>query len=277
MTSDNQPWFQGVESVITEPLRFKAKLAIGEDAYQSLKLKNAVLEVWDSLGAATAAAAVAKSSVVATTFFSSSGFLAAIGIGTATTPVGWVIAAGVVAGGSWMGVARYLKGMSKSRVTVIPDFINTPMDILALTLFDLIAPLALKVATIDDKVNDAERACISRYFVHEWGYDADFVEHGVGYTLAGIDEFSIVELATSLAEFKKSNPDCHYKAMSNDILTFIVAVMNADGVASDAERDVIKQIEGVFSEVSHNVIKKMARKGWRKLSATARKLNRFHS
>ncbi len=86
-------WFNNVESVVTEPLKFKAKLAIGEDAYTSLKLKNAALEAWDTIGVATTAATVAKSSVIASTFFAPSGFLAWLGIGTAVTPIGWVILA----------------------------------------------------------------------------------------------------------------------------------------------------------------------------------------
>ena len=79
---DNQDqisWFQDVETIISEPLNFKAKLAIGEDAYTSLKVKNAAFQAWEVAGVATTAAVVAKSSLVASTFFAPSGFLAAIG------------------------------------------------------------------------------------------------------------------------------------------------------------------------------------------------------
>ena len=167
---DDQPqinWFQDIETIVSEPLNFKAKLAIGEAAYTSLKLKNAVVQAWDVAGVATTAAVVTKSSVVATTFFAPTGFMAALGIGTAVTPIGWVIAAGVVTGGAWMGVTRYLKKASASRVTVIPNFINTPLDVLALGLFDLLAPLALKVAEVEGRIDNPERKLINTYFVKE--------------------------------------------------------------------------------------------------------------
>jgi len=81
--------FQGIDAIVAEPLKFKVKLAIGEDAYTSLRVKKAVVQVWDVAGVATTAAVVAKSSVVASTFFAPTGLLAAIGIGAAVTPIGW--------------------------------------------------------------------------------------------------------------------------------------------------------------------------------------------
>jgi hypothetical protein len=156
--TNDKEWFHNVESIIEQPLKFKAKLAIGEDAYSSLRVKNKVVEFWDALGVATTAATIANSSAVASAFFAPSGLLAAIGIGTAVTPIGWVIAAGVVTGGAWVGITRYVKNITPSRVTVIPDFINTPMDVLALALFDLITPLVLKVAIVDGEIHSSERA-----------------------------------------------------------------------------------------------------------------------
>lgn len=99
MTDQQQTeWFEGLETIVSQPLNFKARLAIGEEAYTALRVKNAVVQAWGVAGVATTAAVVAKSSVVASAFFAPSGFLAAIGIGTAVTPIGWVITASVVTG-----------------------------------------------------------------------------------------------------------------------------------------------------------------------------------
>ena len=242
-------WFEGVKEIVVDPLRFKAKLAIGEDAYASIRMKNAASEIWDAAGAAGTAVAVAKSATVASTFFAPTGILAIFGIGTAVTPIGWIIAAGVVAGGGWIGIMRYFKQSTNSRVTTIPDFINTPLDVLALGLFDLMAPLAMKVASIDGAIDDSEKEVISEYFVKQWGYDADFVCEGMSFIESRLSDFSVKELALSLAKFNKYNKDCNFKSMSRDILEFLREVIAADGRVDEREEMAIEKVQAVFDEV----------------------------
>jgi hypothetical protein len=252
---DQINWFQDIETIVSEPLNFKAKLAIGEAAYTSLKVKNAVVQAWDVAGVATTAAVVTKSSVVATTFFAPTGFMAALGIGTAVTPIGWVIAAGVVTGGAWMGVTRYLKKASASRVTVIPNFINTPLDVLALGLFDLLAPLALKVAEIEGRIPIPERKLINNYFVKEWGYDSKFVAEGIDYTESQLNEFSVEELAQTLVKFTRQNPDCNFEMMAQEILGFLRNIVETGGNKDEREEKTIKSIESIFKSANKIPIK----------------------
>jgi hypothetical protein len=259
---DQHNWFQDIETIVSEPLNFKAKLAIGEAAYTSLKLKNAVVQAWDVAGVATTAAVVTKSSVVATTFFAPTGFLAALGIGTAVTPIGWVIAAGVVTGGAWMGVTRYLKKASASRVTVIPKFINTPLDVLALGLFDLLAPLALKVAEVEGRIHNPKRKIINDYFIKEWGYDPKFAAEGINFTEMRLNEFSVKELAQSLAQFTSNNPDCNFKIMSQEILGFLRNIVETDDNHDDHEEETIKGIEATFKSADKFSLKKNLMTTW---------------
>jgi tellurite resistance protein len=250
MVSDTKnQWFEGIDTVVAEPLKFKAKLAIGEDAYTSVRLKNATLELWDAVGVAKTAASIASSSVVASKFFATAGIQAVFGFGASATPVGWVVAAALVAGGGWIGITRYLKQNAGSKVTVIPQFINTPIDVLALGLFDLMAPLALKVAEIDGEVDASERALINSYFVKHWGYGADFVREGMAFVEEKIKDFSIKGLAQSLGEFKKHNKDCNYKAMSQEIVSFLNEIMTADGKIDEREEMAIEKVRSVFNEI----------------------------
>jgi len=261
-SKDSSEWFNDTKSVINEPLRFKEKLAIGEDAYTALRVKNTVIEAWDTLGVATTAVTVAKSTAVASTFFAPSGFLAAIGIGAAVTPLGWVIAAGVVSSGAWVGITRYIKNQSNSRVTVIPKYINTPMDVLAIGLFDLITPLALKIAIVDGNINESEKTFINNYFIMEWGYDPSFVKDGIALTESNLSSFSIKEIAYNLAEFQKSNPDCNFREMSKEILTFLEGIMKSDGKIDAREELAIENIERIFGKVSKINIKHNILAGW---------------
>ncbi len=271
-TQDQTDWFQDIETIVAEPLNFKAKLAIGEDAYTSLKVKNAAYQAWEVAGVATTAVVVAKSSVVASTFFAPTGFLAAIGIGTAVTPVGWVIAAGVVTGGAWVGITRYLKKASANRVTVIPKFINTPLDVLALGLFDLLAPLAFKVAQVEGRVDDGDRKLIHDYFVKEWGYDSRFVGEGIKYTESRIAGFSVKQLAKTLVEFTAANPDCNFKLMSQEILAFLRGINEVGSKIDKREEAEIENIEAVFKSANRYSLKKRMESGWGAISKTARRV-----
>jgi len=272
MDNENtKEWFQDIETVVSEPLVFKAKLAIGEDAYTSLRLKNKAYTAFETLGVAGTAVVAAKSTVVASTFFAPTGWLAAIGIGTAVTPIGWVVAAGVITGGAWLGVSHYLKNNMASRVTIIPNFINTPMDVLALGLFDLIAPLVLKISVIDGDFHKTERDLIESYFVKQWGYNQDFVREGMAYSEINLSQFSIEASIRELAEFQKENPDCNFKAMSKEMLRFLREIMEADGKLDEREERAIASIESIIKEVGEPTIHKKARSGWKYILTTVNK------
>lgn len=260
--TEQTDWFQDIETIVSKPLNFKAKLAIGEDAYTSLRVKNAAVQVWDVAGVATTAAVVAKSSVVATTFFAPSGLLAAIGIGTAVTPIGWVIAAGVVTGSAWYGITRHLKKASASRVTVIPNFINTPLDVLALGLFDLLVPLALKVAEVEGRVDTSKRARIQYYFADEWGYDPKFVGAGINYLESMLDELSTRDLASAMAKFASENRDCNFKLMSQEILGFLRKIVEQDGRVDQRDETAIRKIETIFAATGKFSLGRKLRSGW---------------
>jgi hypothetical protein len=254
--------FQGIDAIVAEPLKFKVKLAIGEDAYTSLRVKNAVVQVWDVAGVATTAAGVAKSSVVASTFFAPSGLLAAIGIGAAVTPIGWVVAAGVVSGGAWFGITRHLKKASASKVTVVPNFINTPLDVLALGLFDLMVPLALRVAAVDGPIDMVRRQQVDDYFVGEWGYDASFVDAGIRHIEASLGELSVRDLAQTMAEFASQHRDCNFKRMSQEILDFLRHIVTLDGGIEPRDEQAIVEIENIFKSANRFSLGRRLRDGW---------------
>lgn len=159
-----------LDCVVADTLKFKRRLRIGEDAYAVLRAKKGLQSLWDVGGVAMSAGALAASPLIAGTFLASSaGWLSVIGIGVATTPVGWVIAAAAATGGAYYGVTRLVRKQMDTMVETIPRFINTPFDLLGMELFDLIGALAVRVASIDGDVDPAERQTIVRHFIDEWG------------------------------------------------------------------------------------------------------------
>lgn len=245
----DETWFEGVDDVVEDELRFKAKLGIGEDAYASTRIKKTVFEAWDIAGVAATGAQVASSALVAQKFFIAPSLLASIGIGTATavTPIGWVIAASVLSGGAWLGITRYLKD-DGDKTTVIPNFINTPIDVLGLGLFDLLAPLAMKVAAIDGHIHVSEVDAIKHYFVRRWGFSEQFVDRGLKFVSQKLDYYDIKTTAATLGSFARDNPDCKANVMLGDIKTFLREVMEADGRIDEREEMAIERVEKMFTE-----------------------------
>ncbi len=249
MTQENSPsWAQGIEQVLANDLRFKAQLDIGEDAFASLKLKRYLLDALDAGNGAITGAAIAKSSFVAGTFFAPSGILGLLGLGTAVTPLGWAIAAGALGAGLSVVIGKTFVRGNSSRVKVIPEFINTPLDILAVGLFDLIATLSLKVATTETPSSADERAFLEQYFIREWGYDPTFVTTGLDAIHAELAQCSLHEVAQTLAGYKQRNPDCNYKTMSTEVLRLIDQVIAVDGLPSEQENIARDQVKAIFDE-----------------------------
>ena len=148
----------GIDSPLSHPLYFKKELHIGEDVYKSLRVKKKLLKLLNTLGAAGGGATIASSSTVAATFFPA-GILGALGLAAATTPIGWVIGTAVFSGVAWKLINDRLDSLYAIRVIEIPKFVNTPLDLLAVSIFDLICSLAVKLAAIDGEFRLSSNGC----------------------------------------------------------------------------------------------------------------------
>ena len=237
--------FDGVEQVVADDNKFKIRLGIGEDAYQSLKLAKGLQTIWDVKGAAGAGAAAASSSVVAGTFFGGGGgLLSTLGItATAATPVGWVIAAAVASGGAYYGVMSLAGKYKDSRVETIPKFINTPLDLLGATLFDMVGGLALKVAILSNDIDETERNALVDYFVDVWGLEEEYILKSIPILEEQVRGRNLKDMVKALAEFQLDNPDCNPSAMKKDILELLNEITLADGEVDEREEMALETVE----------------------------------
>ena len=238
----------GIDAPLSQPVCFKKALHIGEDAYTSLAIKRRALKLLGPVGAAVAGAAVASSELVARIFFGRDGpfsVLIDFLFGRPETPIPWVIATAVLFGIAWAVINRMLDDASAKRVDQVPKFINTPLDHLAVSIFGLICPLALKIAAADGEIDARERAEIARYFVGTWGYDEEFVKAAVD--IVSECEYTFDDLVRNLVEFTRSNPDCNAQAISQNVLVFLNEVAEASNGIAGSERVALLEAERAFA------------------------------
>jgi len=241
----NRSRLADIDCVISDSLKFKRKLRIGEDAYAILRATKGARDFWDAGGVAATGAGLAASPAVAGTFFSG-GLLSVFGIGAAATPIGWVIAAAAVSGGVYYGVGRLVRRQHSKFVDTIPCFINTAIDSLGMQLLDLIGALALRVAAIDGEVAPEERQVICRHFVDDWGYDPSYVAAAIDIIEATAQDIRVKAVAQALAQFQAASPDCNAEAMQDELLDYLREIMEADGRLDEREELAIDAIAETF-------------------------------
>ena len=201
-----------------------------------------------------------------------------IGLGTAAaTPLGWIVVAGVASGGAYYGVTRLFRGYAGSMVDTIPKFINTPIDLLGATLFDLLGALAVRLARIDGVFCAAEHGVIVRHFVTDWGFDPDYVDRALAVIAESIDDQRLKELARTLAAFQIANPDCNPNAMRAALIDFLREIGEADGILDEREELAIDAIDAVLREETELSFRTAGKRlaGWaRDISVVARRVPR---
>ena len=236
-------------------------LGIGADAYLSTRLQK-IFDKSDIVLAGFGGGMAASSPLIASIFFPAGGMLGLLGLGTAVTPVGWVIASAVVAGIGYKGLKKFATRVA-GPVEVIPRFINSPIDLLAASLFDVMAPIMLKVSHVDGENHDTERQRMHEYFTETWGYNSEYVELGLEYAEATLSDIKTEEIVKGFAEFCKNNRDCNLPSIRLNIEGFILELINADGRVTVEENRELNKIREAFKqhENTTGVI-------WRRVAAT---------
>jgi uncharacterized tellurite resistance protein B-like protein len=230
----------GKETMVSEPIKFKARLGIGEKAFKLLRAREHLTTFTEALGVGAVASTAATSTVVATSFFAPTGMVASalsfVGLGTAAvTPVGWALAAGVLSSAAYVGVSRFFERSKDSHLIVVPKFINTPLEVIALALIELMLPVSLKIAKADGAIVESERKTMLDFYHREWGYSEAFLLEVMAEFEGILDTVSYTSLARSLGEYCAQSKDCDPETILADFLAHLMAVVEADGTVTDKE------------------------------------------
>ena len=238
-----------IESPIADVRAFKVQLGIGEDAFAGNRLMKRIGGLGDLAGGAAVGGSLAGLPMVAGAFFPAGGLLGLLGLGTAATPVGWIIAAAAVSGLGWVYGKRMLRNILCGPVEVVPKFINSPIDVLAMAIFDLLLPLTLKVAATDGRMDADEEGRIRDHLAKSWGFDRSFVELGMElWAEADLAECDTREVAGSLAQLIAASKDCDYETITGEFVDFLQELIEADGRIHQREAEELALIRDILTE-----------------------------
>ena len=238
-----------IPAVVADPEKFRRKLGIGADAFKYLKNAENLGSVITTLAGGTAAAGAVFGG-----WFLSLGTLGSLGlaVGLVSSPVGWVAAAGTGGAGAFFLIKRLFKGARNEAITEVPNFINSPLDILATSICEIINPILLKIAYADSNFCESEREKIRSYFINEWGINEAFVDGLLNYDESNLDSFDWDVLERTLDEIGSSG-DIKVPTMANEMVRVAEEVMAADGhilPKEQLELDNLKSALGLVPEPS---------------------------
>ena len=231
--------FDLVERVIENEDRFKAKVGAGAGVFTSLRMADLLGDLSKVGGFAGAGAG--GGSLIASAM-APKGVAALLTLFNPFSPVSYIVGASVASAGMFYGVTRLYRSYYGSRVEEIPRFLNTPVDVLGASFMDLVGSLAVKVAAIDGSIDQVERRVISGYFVDEWGYNPDYTSHALDLLEETTDEQRVSEMAATLAEFARTNPDCDFSKIQNGLSALLTEIAEADGKLDEREEMAIERI-----------------------------------
>jgi hypothetical protein len=209
-----------LEKIVVDDLRFRLQLGITDSSLSSLKYKKITMDLLDFGSGAATGAGLASSAIVAKTFFAGSGLLSMLGLATAVTPIGWVVAAGLAGGGLSVYFNKVMRKDDKN-VFVIPKNIHSELDLLAVKLIEQMLPLVVYACANSIEKEQQLGNKIRKYFVEDWGYSEQVVCQIYEIAWQNYKTINAEVTANNLIMFKKYNPDCNDVAMGQNLIHFI--------------------------------------------------------
>ena len=231
------------EAIVNDPFRFKAKLKIGSDAFTILTKAESLQDCLHVLTGSAAGAALAG-----TTWVSGLGTLGTLGVslGMVATPVGWISAAGIAGGAAVFGLKKLLSTAHNNVVDEVPKYINTPLDLLASNLINLMLPAMLYISNSDEEYHDLEQEIIVNYFVSEWGISRSYIEDKLNELILSGGHFDLQTWSEAIGQISEEK-DVSYTDLCEELMAALESVRDADGIVHGAEQEAIQAIKDTLT------------------------------
>ncbi|MCG3171665.1 MAG: hypothetical protein CALGDGBN_03306 [Pseudomonadales bacterium] len=218
-------------TVVQDADSFRAKLSIGSEAFKKLATAEKAGEALLALSATGGSSAVLFAG-----WYASLGLVAKIGfgIGLVATPYGPMAIGGSLAAMALLSIRKFYKSLKKDAVVEVPKFINSPIDVLGMSICSLIYPVALKIAHADNSVDETEMAAIRKYFVEQWGISASYVDQLHNELGSKAWAYAYERLKADISQVEKTG-DVKAETLAQEIVAIAEDVMRADGRVHESE------------------------------------------
>ena len=233
-----------VKKIIADDLKFKKKLDIGDDVYKKLKTLKNLKDIGE--------ASVTGAGVAALTGF---GWYASLGVmgkfalaaGLMTTPVGWIAGAGAAGAVGLIGIKKLFRKADKKMIDKIPKFLNTPLDVVALSISQILFPPAVRMACVDGNFCTAEKETIESYFINSWGYDPYFVKKHIAKLSQHATAIDYRAFKQALENICNGSKDFKKDVIVNELISLLKEVMRADGIEQPEEKNELEYLRVILT------------------------------
>ncbi len=207
--------------IIADQLRFKANLGVPAKTWARLTSRERLSTYAEAMGVGTTVSTVASAAGIASTATSGAAVTttasAAVTTAALTGPIGWAAAAGLAAGALYFRTASRLKtAPAPAGAMIIPESIQTPIELLAASLLALKLPIAIKFSQYGG--SEATQREITQYYTRRWGYSLSFVDASYSNSIEIAETRTYEELVLALHQFLAGNDDCDEERLANDLL-----------------------------------------------------------
>ena len=229
-----------LEKIIDNDLKFKQKLNIGDNAYRYLKTAKNLKNFGEVSVTGAGVAAITGAG-----WYLSLGALGklAIAVGIASTPVGWIAGAGAAGMVGVIGLKKFFNKANAKAIDSIPKFLNTPLDVVALNISQIIFPPAIRMACVDNDFCSAERDVIKSYFVGEWGYNEEFVNGNIDLYSHNISTIDYRLFRETLNKICNTTKELKKDKIVKELLFLLEEVIRADGRVAPEESNEFEYVK----------------------------------
>lgn len=227
--------FNNTPVIIDDDIKFKHKLQLGDDAYKNLKTAKKFKDLTGALivgvGAFCASYLVWRIYLAGTL----SNLASDVGFGSGP-PYGRFFFFGVCFFFLTIFVKKLFKKADEKTMHKIPKFLDTPLNIVALTLSEIFIVPAIKIATVDGVFSKEEEDYIKSYFVNDWGFNKKFIDNCVesGRKKIGCNYDDYVK---SLQNICSNSKELKFKTIANELISFLDNIIKSDAKVTPEESE----------------------------------------